>query len=116
VALGASDIARAVGHGRRAAFMIDRWLQGSELDGAGFDEQLPVVGRANVLARQRYDWVEPQASSADLSATPVDFDELEPALTDEEALAGAQRCLDCGPCSECAQCVAACPLDAIDLS
>jgi heterodisulfide reductase subunit A2 len=114
--LGASDIARAVGQGRRAAFMIDQWLQGSELDGAAFDEQLPVVDRAEVLARQRYDRAEPQASSAELSATPVDFNELEPALTEEEALAGAQRCLDCGPCSECAQCVAACPLDAIDLS
>ena len=68
-----------------------------------------------MLARQRYDRVEPRASSAQLSAAPADFAELEPALTDEEALAGAQRCLDCGPCSECAQCVAACPLDAIDL-
>jgi heterodisulfide reductase subunit A2 len=115
-ALGASDIARAVGQGRRAAFMIDRWLQGSELDGAAFDERLPVVDRAEVLARQGYDRAEPQASSVELSATPVDFDELEPALTEEEALAGAQRCLDCGPCSECAQCVVACPLDAIDLS
>ena len=115
VVLGASDIARAVGQGRRAAFMIDRWLQGFELDGAGFDEQLPVVDRTDVLARQRYDRVEPRASSVELCATPVDFDELEPALSDEEALAGAQRCLDCGPCSECAQCVAACPLDAIDL-
>jgi len=116
VALGASDIARAVGQGRRAAFMIDRWLRGSELDAADFDERLPVVDRAEVLARQRYDRIEPRASSAELSAAPVDFDELEPALTEEEALVGAQRCLDCGPCSECAQCVAACPLDAIDLS
>ena len=115
VVQGATDIARAVGQGRRAAFMIDRWLEGSELDAARFDHELPVVDTADVLARQRYDRVEPRASSAQLSATPADFAELEPALTDEEALAGAQRCLDCGPCSECAQCIAACPLDAIDL-
>ena len=68
VVLGATDIARAVGQGRRAAFMIDRWLTGSELDAASFDEQLPVVDKADVLARQRYDRVEPRASSAQLSA------------------------------------------------
>ena len=115
VVLGASDIARAVGQGRRAAFMIDRWLQGSELDAASFDQELPVIDKGEVLGRQRYDRVEPRAAGAELSPTPVDFEELEPPLTGEEALAGAQRCLDCGPCSECAQCVAACPLDAIDL-
>jgi heterodisulfide reductase subunit A len=116
VVLGATDIARAVGQGRRVAFMIDRWLRGSELDVARFDEQLPVVDREAVLARQRYNRVESQAAGAELSDAPVGFDELEPVLTEEEALAGAQRCLDCGPCSECAECVAACPLDAIDLS
>ena len=115
VVLGASDIARAVGQGRRAAFMIDRWLQGCELDASEFDQQLPVVERDEVLGRQRYHRVEPRASSVALSGTPVGFDELEPALTEEEALRGAQRCLDCGPCSECAECVTACPLNAIDL-
>ncbi len=116
VVLGASDIARAVGQGRRAAFMIDRWLQGIELDASSFDQQLPVVEKSKVLARQRYDRAEPRAASAVLSAAPHDFEELEPGLTEEEALTGAQRCLDCGPCSECGQCVAACELDAIDLN
>ncbi|MGO9975186.1 MAG: FAD-dependent oxidoreductase [Solirubrobacteraceae bacterium] len=116
VVLGASDIARAVGQGRRAAFMIDRFLQGSEPDGASFDGGLPVVDKTAVLARQRFDRAEPRASSAVLCGTPNDFAELEPGLTEAEAMAGAQRCLDCGPCSECAQCVVACERDAIDLS
>ncbi len=115
VVQGASDIARAVGQGRRAAFMIDRWLQGKALDGTDFDRRLPEVDRARVLARQRFEPAEPRAEPAVLSSAPADFAELEPPLTEAEALAGAQRCLDCGPCSECAQCVAACPLDAIDL-
>jgi heterodisulfide reductase subunit A len=115
VVLGASDIARAVGQGRRAAFMIDRWLQGAELDASIFDQQLPVVDQRQVLARQRYEPDAPRVSSVRLSAAPYEFDELEPAFTEEEALHGAQRCLDCGPCSECAQCVAACERDAIDL-
>ena len=115
VVLGASDIARAIGQGRRAAFMIDRYLRGADLAEAVFDEQLPVVDKAKVLARQRFERAEPGISSAVLSAAPDTFDELEPGLTEAEARAGAERCLDCGPCSECGQCVAACERDAIDL-
>jgi heterodisulfide reductase subunit A-like polyferredoxin len=37
-------------------------------------------------------------------------------FTEEEAVAEAQRCLNCGICSECLQCVAACEAKAIDHS
>ena len=37
VVSGPSMITTAVGQGRRAAFMIDRWLQGRLLDAAEFD-------------------------------------------------------------------------------
>ena len=49
------------------------------------------------------------------AAAPTDFAEIEPPLTEEEARAGAARCLDCGVCSECHACVDVCPADAIDL-
>ncbi len=51
VVTGPSDITRAVGEGRRAAYMIDRWLQGGEM--AGFDDRLPVVDKQAVVARQQ---------------------------------------------------------------
>ena len=41
---GPTDITRAVGEGRRAAYMIDRWLTGGAM--AGFDDRLPVVDKA----------------------------------------------------------------------
>ena len=114
VVSGASDIANAVGQGRRAAFMIDRWLQGGEL--AGFDAPLAVVDRQMVLARQKlYDRIEGPAPAAVLASAPDDFDELEAPMTESEALSGAGRCLDCGVCSECGQCITACPADAINL-
>ena len=60
VVTGPTMITTAVGQGRRAAFMIDRYLQGAELDPAAFDEGLPVVDKADVLARQDvYDRREP---------------------------------------------------------
>ncbi len=52
---GATDITRAIGHGRRAAYMIDNWLNDRPLDGFPlFDDPLGVVDRDEVLARQQH--------------------------------------------------------------
>jgi heterodisulfide reductase subunit A len=116
VVSGPTMITTAVGQGRRAAFMIDRYLQGAELDPAAFDEGLPVVDKTDVLGRQDvYDRREPLEPSAVMSATPSDFGETEGPMTEDEAFLGAARCLDCGVCSECHACVDACPADAIKL-
>jgi heterodisulfide reductase subunit A-like polyferredoxin len=116
VVTGPTMITTAVGQGRRAAFMIDRYLQGAELDPGAFDETLPVVDKAEVLGRQDvYDRREPFESSALMNAAPTDFGETEALMTEEEAFLGAARCLDCGVCSECHACVDACPADAIKL-
>ena len=110
---GPSMITDAVGQGRKAAHMIDRYLQGQEL--AGFVEPLPAVSQADVLARQRtHSRREPLAASS-VAEAPLDFAELEPPLAEDEARRAAGRCLDCGVCSECHECIAACPADAIDL-
>lgn len=115
---GATDITRAVGEGRRAAHMIDRYLTGRPLDGfVALDDRLGVVDKASVLARQqRYTTREVTPSTMALVDAPSDFDEVERALSEVEALAGAGGCLDCGVCSECGACVRACPADAIDLN
>ena len=118
VVSGALDIAHAVGRGQRAAFMIDRWLQGERLDPASFDAKLPVVDQADVLAKQHpaRGHLDPRAPAIRFAAAPTDFAELEPPLTEAEARYGAERCLDCGGCSECGQCIAVCEADAIDLA
>jgi heterodisulfide reductase subunit A2 len=116
VTAGPSDITRAVGAGRRAAFMIDSWLQGRPLTGfTALDDRLDVVAKADVLARQRtYTRRDPALPAPVFSGAPNDFAEIEPALSEVEARAAAGGCLDCGVCSECQQCVSACPADAID--
>jgi len=117
VVTGPTMITTAVGQGRRAAFMIDRYLQGAQLDPSAFDETLPIADKTNVLARQDvYDRREPFESPAAIRAAPDDFDETEAPMTEEEAFLGAARCLDCGVCSECHACVDACPADCIDFS
>jgi NADPH-dependent glutamate synthase beta subunit-like oxidoreductase len=112
---GPTDITRAVGEGRRAAHMIDRALTGGTLD--GFDDRLPVVDKAAVLARQKaYALHAPTPDGMRLQPAPADFREVEAPLTEAEARQGAGRCIDCAVCSGCNECVEACPVDGcIDL-
>ncbi len=49
-----------------------------------------------------------------LEARGSDFAEVELGFTEEQAVAEALRCLDCGVCSECRQCEIACQPQAID--
>lgn len=116
VEAGPTDIARAVGAGRRAAHMIDRWLGDLPLDGfTALDGLLDVVGKRDVLARQHaYSRFGPQPPETVVSASPDGFAEIERALTEAEVLASSGACLDCGVCSECQECVKACPANAID--
>ncbi len=112
---GATDITRAVGEGRRAAHMIDRWLTGGMLD--GFDLRLPVVDKEQVLARQKQYTLRPATpEGVTLEAAPRDFREVEAPLGEEEAFRAAGRCMDCAVCSGCHECVNVCPVDdCIDL-
>lgn len=118
VVSGATDIAQAVGQGRRAAFMIDRFLQGRELSGFDvFDSRLAAVDKTQVLARQKsYANREPVPLNAAYSSAPRAFVEIEQTMTEAEALRAAGGCVDCGVCSECGECVSACPADAINLN
>ncbi|MGA9760987.1 MAG: FAD-dependent oxidoreductase [Gaiellaceae bacterium] len=112
---GPSIITQAVGQGQRAAFMIDRFLQGLDLESAAFDDRLPAVEKEDVLRRQKtHSPREPLAARVEISARPSDFSELEPALSEDEVRAATARCLDCGVCSECHECISVCPADAID--
>ncbi len=116
VVTGATMITQAVGSGRRAAYMIDRFLRGEDFEADTFDARLPKVEPADVLRRQKsHSRKDPLLSGKESLAEPTDFHELEAPLTEEEAHYSAGRCLDCGVCSECHECVNTCPADAIHL-
>jgi heterodisulfide reductase subunit A-like polyferredoxin len=116
VVLGPSMITSAAGQGRRAGFMIDRWLQGEPLDPAAFDAAPPTVDKGAVLARQTaYGRIQPLAARETGKLAPGEFYPDEETMTEEEALQSAGRCLDCGVCSECQQCVKVCPPSCIHL-
>jgi heterodisulfide reductase subunit A-like polyferredoxin len=111
---GPATIAEAIGQGKRAAFHIDGYLRGESLD-AALPSPLPSVDKDEVLARQS----EFPASVVETRELPVDervrsFGEVQEPLTEDEALASASNCLNCGICSECHQCRIVCPADAVD--
>jgi heterodisulfide reductase subunit A-like polyferredoxin len=115
---GPSSIVEAIGQAKRAAFYLDRYLNGEALAEACFDDRLPVVDKQTVLARSPSLAVRSQREKRELDAEgrARSFAEIETPLTEEEARYCASRCLDCGGCSECRECVRACPANAISLS
>jgi heterodisulfide reductase subunit A len=113
---GPSMIVQSIGQGKRAAFYIDRYLQGLPFDRVRFDERLPVVDRESIRtqAESRVSVKKPVAMVPKPAEEYVhSFKEVETTFTEDEARYSANRCLDCGGCSQCQQCVATCPADAV---
>ncbi|MBN1148221.1 MAG: FAD-dependent oxidoreductase [Anaerolineales bacterium] len=108
----------AIGEGHHAARCIDRYLRGP----AGLPEpqRLPVVELSPEEVQARLE----RGEAADIPRAPIrcipieerlgNFREVDLTLSEEEALAEAERCLRCGVCSECLECVVACERGAID--
>ncbi|MFH2040811.1 MAG: FAD-dependent oxidoreductase, partial [Chloroflexota bacterium] len=109
----------AVGEGHHIGRSVDRYLSQT---GGGVPEpyRMPVsrLDKDEVASRIK----EGKASSNSRSLVrtlPVEdrvnnFREVDLPMTEAEALAEAERCLNCGACSECLECVAACDRGAIN--
>jgi len=114
---GASTIIEAAGQGKKAAFFIDKYLKGLNLDDFQAGDKLPAVNKDSILSKPNIKLV----SKINEKFRPVkervlDFKDVELTITKEEAMRSAERCLDCSNCRECHQCVSICPADAIDFS
>jgi heterodisulfide reductase subunit A-like polyferredoxin len=118
VVTGASSIIMAAGQGKRAAFFIDKYLNNENLSEYEFDHRLPPASKDEVLAKmENLQTVLPVIAYERPAKERIkDFEEIESAYTEEEAIQSASRCLNCGICRECHQCAVACPADAIDFT
>ncbi|MEY1640005.1 FAD-dependent oxidoreductase [Tenuifilum osseticum] len=112
---GASTIIEAAGQGKKAAFYIDKYLNGLDIDTFEFDEKLPAADKNEVIAKRHPALKKPVNDTYRRPAERVkDFNDVEHTLTEQQAKESAERCLDCSNCRECHQCKTACPADAID--
>jgi heterodisulfide reductase subunit A len=109
---GPATAIEAIAAGKRAAASIHRYLQGEEL--AGPAERLPVVPFDQVDLRRAQKQVRANISKLPAQSRIADFSEVEMGFTEEQAVAEALRCLNCGVCSECRQCELVCPVKAVD--
>jgi NADPH-dependent glutamate synthase beta subunit-like oxidoreductase len=98
-----------VGHGKRAARMIDNWLF-SQQPAPRTSHPLATLDMLNLWYFGDHERrMEPELAIEHRA----DFTEVVEGLTSEEAHFEAARCLSCGNCIECDGCLGACPEDAI---
>ncbi|MDR0783791.1 MAG: NAD(P)-binding protein [Propionibacteriaceae bacterium] len=98
-----------VGHGKRAARMIDAWLFSRQSPG----HVKPPLARFEMLHLWYFgDHARRMQSELDVDQRS-DFQEIVRGLSAQEARFEAVRCLSCGNCIECDGCLGACPEDAV---
>lgn len=111
--IGPASVVEAIGAGIQAAESIHRYLRGLDLR-EGREQHLPKAKDIQVVPASPVK----RAPRERMTELPVaerihGFNEVEQGLTREQAIAEAQRCLNCAVCSECDQCVTACLRGAI---
>jgi len=99
----------SVGHGKKAARMIDTWLHSNQ---PAPKTRAPIVNFDMLHLWYFGDHERRMQSELDVEER-TDFQEIVRGLSPEEAKFEAVRCLSCGNCIECDGCLGACPEDAI---
>jgi heterodisulfide reductase subunit A len=118
---GAGFVINAVALGHEAARSIDRHLNGeSLLPPAPSKRPVEKWHREEAQAKVQLGIITPaprvEPGRLPLGERVRTFKEVVLPLAEEQAVAEASRCLDCGICSECYRCVWACEREAIDHS
>ncbi len=108
----------AIGEGHHVARCIDRFLRGVE--GVQEPPKLPIATftKEEVAEKMEIGWATDNARTKTRTipakARENNFNEVDLAFTEEEAITEAERCLRCGICSECLECLSACERGAIN--
>jgi len=113
---GPASVIEAVNAGHEAAISIDRFINRQDLaNGREKPKERAAKAEESAAARSKIERRE-RANEAVLAVCDRtgNFREVGQGFTEDQAVAEAQRCLNCGICSECMQCVTACEAKAID--
>jgi heterodisulfide reductase subunit A-like polyferredoxin len=114
-ASGPSSVIEAVAAGKRVAESIERYLNDKDLTANRFEDTLKPFPEELLPSTEKVEKkTRPKPEELSPAGRLRNFEEVEKGLTEAQALAEAERCLNCALCSECNQCVEACEQHAID--
>jgi 2-oxoacid:acceptor oxidoreductase delta subunit (pyruvate/2-ketoisovalerate family) len=100
----------AVGHGKKVAHSIDRWLRGVKF----YEQTKHELASFSMLNTWYYsDAPKTMRTRLDLVRRQSTFDEVVQSLDASTALFEARRCMSCGNCFECDNCYGVCPDNAV---
>jgi 2-oxoacid:acceptor oxidoreductase delta subunit (pyruvate/2-ketoisovalerate family) len=100
----------AIGHGKRAARNIDRWLSG------GTERPAPRHELASIETLNTWYYADAGRTvqpEIERELRQTGFEEVVGGLDEANALFEARRCLSCGNCFECDNCYGICPDNAV---
>jgi heterodisulfide reductase subunit A-like polyferredoxin len=114
-ASGPAAVLDAVAAGKRCAESIARFLSDKEMISGRFEDSLRPLAEDLLPSTEK---IQKQArvypEELTVSKRLRNFEEVEKGLSEAQAIAEAERCLNCALCSECNQCVETCQQHAID--
>jgi heterodisulfide reductase subunit A-like polyferredoxin len=112
---GPSTVVSAVGSARKAAYSIDAYLRGEEIESE--PEVEDIVGFEELKLNNEIEKID-RVKSPELqpSKRKKNFKEVVSGISEDNANIEAERCLNCGTCSGCYQCILACEPSAIDFT
>lgn len=117
IVLGPATVVEAIAHGRKAAYAMDKYLSGDEIEEPIEEELEPeksTITYADLgLTKPPEAVPKVEMDQIPLKARKSSFTEIFKTYSDEDAIAEANRCLNCGPCTECMECAKACKPEAI---
>ncbi len=122
VVTGTTWVVEAIDAGHKAAKAIEAYLAGEAAN--AWPPAVPVLERlpeATLDVEQKEQLIEItspadrfEPSKRNPGERKHDFNEVEAALSEDDVVEAAKRCLECGVCSECNQCVYACRVGAVN--
>jgi heterodisulfide reductase subunit A len=109
---GMAFVVDAIGAGHKAARAMDAYLRGEPMPGPEPSQPVAELSEEDIARKQAAGEIvdNPRACTLEVSAEERvhSLCEVCGPMTEEDAIAEAMRCLQCGICSECNQCVHVC--------